>query len=507
MIAPASTTGLWRRAGVATVVVAVGALVGFPLSLMENPLVALIVVGGLAAVAVMFVKIDWALYVLVFVVYLNLSDVAIEHYGAPSIAKLLFAVVLFLTVARWALRGEAPGGTAPAIAILAATGAVMALSLIYAGDPARTSDALFSFAKNAAITVTVTLIVVTVQTLRGVIWTVIGAGLLLGGLGTYQFLTGSFDSDFGGLSAAHVEEIVGAIDSWRLVGPIDDPNFYGQILVVLVPLAWDRLVHEPRRWLRPVAGAALVGCVMAIGFTYSRGALAALVVMLLAYVALHASVLLRRPVQVLALLAVIGAVAFAAPGRYLDRVTQMLSILPGQGGALSSNDAAIRGRFGEMQVAWQMFLDHPLLGLGVSNYETSFQRYNLRLGLAPRNEMREAHSLYLEIAAERGILGLAVFGTLVAMLAAAVTRARRRFAESGRQDGANLAGAIGFAWIGYAVTAIFLHDAYSRYFWLLVGITLALPQIAGREARSAAAAPSRGGGARRMAGTNIAVPS
>ena len=103
---------------------------------------------------------------------------------------------------------------------------------------------------------------------------------------------------FGGLSAAHVEEIVGAIDSWRLVGPIDDPNFYGQILVVLVPLAWDRLVHEPRRWLRPVAGAALVGCVMAIGFTYSRGALAALVVMLLAYVALHASVLLRRPATI-----------------------------------------------------------------------------------------------------------------------------------------------------------------------------------------------------------------
>jgi hypothetical protein len=44
-----------------------------------------------------------------------------------------------------------------------------------------------------------------------------------------------------------------------------------------------------------------------------------------------------------------------------------------------------------------------------------------------------------------------------------------------------MAGAIGIAWIGYAVTAAFLHDGYPRYFWLLAGITLALPQLAAHE--------------------------
>jgi len=34
----------------------------------------------------------------------------------------------------------------------------------------------------------------------------------------------------------------------------------------------------------------------------------------------------------------------------------------------------------------------------------------------------------------------------------------------------------GIATIGYLVSSIFIHGAYPRYFWLIVGIALSLPQ-------------------------------
>ena len=219
-------------------------------------------------------------------------------------------------------------------------------------------------------------------------------------------------------------------------------------------------------------------CVTAIFFTYSRGALLALVGMFAFYAILHAPTLRKRPGHVVALLAILAAVAVMAPALYFERAQELIAILPGHGGASQSADPAIRGRFGEMAVAWQMFLDHPLLGVGTGNYTPHFQEYNLRLHLMPRGEPREAHSLYLEIAAERGLLGLSVFVALLALLGKAVIRARRRFLEGGGVDYANMAGALGVGWIGYGITALFLHDAYPHYFWLLVGVTLALPQVA-----------------------------
>ena len=474
----------WRISGggaTAGIVLAAGIAVGLPIAAMDRPFGLLLALVGLAALGAMFVRIDWALYALVFAVYVNFSEVAIEVHGAPSIAKLLFLAVLFLVLLRWALLGERPGATREALGIMLATALVIGLSVFTAGDPERSLDALVTYLKNAALALTVIAILVRGATLTGVVWTAVAAGLFLGGLSTWQVLTGTFEADYGGFSVARVEQIVGEIDSWRLVGPIGDPNFFGQILVVLVPLAWDRMISERRVAWRAIAAVALAACVIAIVYTYSRGALLALVVMFGAYVLAHASKLLRRPGLLAALLGLLAVIAVMAPAQYYDRAQQLVAVVPSQGGALQSADPAIRGRFGEMAVAWQMFIDHPLQGVGARNYEPNFQPYNQRLGLMPRNEAREAHSLYLEIAAEGGLLGLAVFAILVGLLATAIVGARRRFRLASRGDYASMAGALGIGWVGYAVTAAFLHDGYPRYFWLLAGITLALPQVAAHE--------------------------
>jgi O-antigen ligase len=129
-------------------------------------------------------------------------------------------------------------------------------------------------------------------------------------------------------------------------------------------------------------------------------------------------------------------------------------------------------------VAWNMFRDNPVLGVGIGNYNSYYQVYARKLGLEWRTTDRSAHNLYLEVAAERGVLGLIVFATIIAFTLQRVFSAGKKFTLLGQSDFAGLAGALGISFITYLIASIFLHDAYPRFFWVLIGICWALPQCA-----------------------------
>jgi O-antigen ligase len=126
-----------------------------------------------------------------------------------------------------------------------------------------------------------------------------------------------------------------------------------------------------------------------------------------------------------------------------------------------------------MAAAWQMFADHPMLGIGYGNYETHYHRYARDIALDGRREERQAHSLYLEVAAETGLLGIAAFGVLIVYAMASVLRARVVLLDAGREREAQAATAFAIALFGYLAGSVFLHLSYPRYFWLLMGIALA----------------------------------
>ena len=71
-----------------------------------------------------------------------------------------------------------------------------------------------------------------------------------------------------------------------------------------------------------------------------------------------------------------------------------------------STDVSIRGRASEALAAVAMFRDEPLGGVGYGAYDRNYVEYSTPVGLDPRREERAAHSLYLEIAAELGLVGV-----------------------------------------------------------------------------------------------------
>ncbi|MEW5829398.1 MAG: hypothetical protein AB1846_10950, partial [Chloroflexota bacterium] len=109
----------------------------------------------------------------------------------------------------------------------------------------------------------------------------------------------------------------------------------------------------------------------------------------------------------------------------------------------------------------------------------------------PRREGRSAHNLYLEIAAERGILGLLLFGSIVALTLAQTFKAEKLFKELGNKSQADLSALLGISILTYLITAIFLHDAFPRFFWVIVGLAWSAPQCAQYSLKIARSKPAK----------------
>src|SRR6185312_7543232 len=133
-------------------------------------------------------------------------------------------------------------------------------------------------------------------------------------------------------------------------------------------------------------------------------------------------------------------------------------------------DASFRVRRNAYVSGALMFLDHPLLGVGPGNYELNFFDFSALSGLSGESKVRDPHSLPIQIAAETGLAGLAVFGWILAAGLGEMGRARRRLRAAGAPHFADLIWALELAVATYMLLSLFLHGAYFRHFWILLGL-------------------------------------
>ncbi len=457
--------------GTAVVAAAVGLAVGFLAGFIGQPLY---LFGALAAVGIGLLtlfKIEFGLLALIIITYTRLSDVLVQFHGAPSVAKLFVPALLLVVFARWLILQKKPAPWTKTAVLLGVYGLVGFASLLYAADAAAAQSALSDYVKDALIVLVIVMILQRGESFRRVIWALLASGIFLATITTFQHLTGTFTNAYGGFAQAEVQQIIGETNDFRIAGPLSS-NFYALILVPLVPLAIDRLWHEKSNWLRLLAGWALLVTVLSIIFTYSRGGFLALVVVVFL-------MLLRMKLNpwFLAALVVGGLIVWQfLPAQYTDRIGTLSSLFGGDSGV--ATDVSFRGRLSETTAAWLMFLDHPIQGVGLANYNANYQAYSQNLGLDPRLEARSAHSLYLEVAAETGIMGLMAFGAILWVLFRGLWQANLIFKKADLPDYANLTIALAIALVGYLVGSIFLHLAYARYFWLFIGLGLAVPNVA-----------------------------
>ncbi len=425
---------------------------------------------------------EWCLLILVFMVYTRFSDVLVHEHGLPSVAQPLVLLLLVVLVMRGMIarsKGNKKlfGSRWLTVSILLASyGVVRFASLLYAADLALAQEALGDYIKDAIIAVVLVLMLQRGAMLRRVIWSLLIAGIFMGTISAVQFLTGAFHNNFFGFGLAQVQHIIGQTEDFRIGGPIGEPNFYSQILLPLVPLAFERMWTERKSVLRLLAAWSFVACLLAIVFTFSRGAIVGLFAMA------GMMILIRRPTpqELFVVLLLILPILPFVPTQYIERVTTLIDVLPGFNKNPRS-EVSFRGRTSELIAGLMMFRDNPLLGVGLNNYPVHYQDYARRVGLETRREPRAPHSLYLEVLAELGFLGIVTFGALLWNMWQSIYLSQKRFRRYRFYQYQTLTTALGVGLMGYLTGAIFLHAAYPRFFWLLVGMTLAIPQIARNE--------------------------
>lgn len=260
----------------------------------------------------------------------------------------------------------------------------------------------------------------------------------------------------------------------RLSG-IFDPNYFAAALIPAIIVSCYLVLTSVSRRTRLV-GLAVFGidCV-AFALTQSRGGIAGLAVAFLVAIVFAGRARPRIVVVVLGVLAV-GLIYYV--------VARPAHLAGSFSGTLAS---ASSGRSDEWKIALRMLADHPAGGVGLGNYvvlEPSYATHSFNLNFAPIvvSDPRVAHSAYLQIAAELGLVGLALFVAIIVLVILMSARALPSFAShaSGLEFYSRglVSGAIGM-FVAYA----FLTAEYEKQLWLVLGMLASTPALAKRAAQ------------------------
>jgi O-antigen ligase len=287
-------------------------------------------------------------------------------------------------------------------------------------------------------------------------------------------------------------------------GLMQNPNDMALHMVVFLPFAMFMAMRPgsmAKRLIAAGAGACMLGAIVASG---SRGGFigfAAMVVVLVAFAAR------QRPMIAVAGIFVVICALPIVPDQYWRRISSI------NDDSLDDYSSAEARRI-LFREAYDAFLENPITGVGAGQ----FKDYN------PRGRIQawhEAHNIWLQVASELGIFGLAVFTFLMARAIGGVWGTRRLLARvraaaraARRRDGPSHrsappvpeistfeetlfdahSSAMAAALVGFLACSMFASVAYNWTFYYLLVLAAAprdiiRQRIPSRAQQRAAAAP------------------
>jgi len=486
----------------------------------NNPVLAVASVGALLLAVSMAIRPDVAAFVVVGVLYSNAAVIAVQFHGVPAFAAVAVPLLLIVPVGYELVVRRRPVVITSAFPLMIVFFLVQILGTIFADDVASAYDELVTFVvEGIGLYFLIINTIRSIDTLRWVVWVLLAVGTFLGLLSFYQDATKTYDNNYGGFAQMSDALIStgsaasGADAQPRLAGPIGEKNRYAQVMLMLVPLGLFWAVSARRRLPKILAIGAAGAASLGVALTFSRGAAVGFALVLLVMIALG----YIRPIQVFLVGLAVALLMVAVPtyGNRLGSLVDLTSLVSGDSSS-GSPDGAVLSRATEGIAALLVFADHPLIGVGPGRFPAYYRLYADDVGIRVLNQDRQAHDLYLHIAAETGILGLVAFLGILGLTLRDLIRVRKRWLKL-RPDVAAMATGLGLAVVTYMTTGLFLHLSYARYFWLVLAVAGAAAHLGLRlpdsgleqEAASVAhagsvAAPSRGRGLVRR---RVAAPS
>jgi putative inorganic carbon (HCO3(-)) transporter len=257
---------------------------------------------------------------------------------------------------------------------------------------------------------------------------------------------------------------------FRVLGPPDsfltDNNAFGLAINVSLPILFFLARAEQRRWLRILLQVCFACGVVTVLLTYSRGGFLGLAVVL-------GALALRSRQKVLAAALIVVAlvmVLILAPPAWMDRMGQLLH---------GNLDATANQRLVSWETAWNFSHDYPITGGGFDALpdEAIYHRYQPR-PLPDGLSSSAPHSIYFQLLADHGFVGLALFLVLVGscfLTLLRVRRAARRVPEAGWLVDYTLM--VEIALLGFMTSGAFLGFVYLDLIYQMIGTTAVLKML------------------------------
>lgn len=252
----------------------------------------------------------------------------------------------------------------------------------------------------------------------------------------------------------------------RVFSFFDNPNAFGEVLLLLLPLALALLLCSRGMVGRLLALCALGLGSMALAMTYSRASWIGLVIAVFFFVLFWN----KKLIPVFIALAVIGF--FLLPSTVVHRILTIFN----------TSDTSTTSRFPYYQAALDYLKMHPFRGIGLGSDAVRETIADLEL-FHGKDKFIHCHNIYLQVWCEMGLFGLIFFvgGILwtirqgVRSVGKGLCSSQTRLAVIGSISalaGAMVCGLADFIWNYPRVMLIF---------WFVAGIALAGIRLAARE--------------------------
>lgn len=256
----------------------------------------------------------------------------------------------------------------------------------------------------------------------------------------------------------------------RVLGPPGDTaltgnTFIGLALIMILPIlmALSKLYENIYIKYGLISAAGL--CLISVVFTYSRGALIGLIVILIfGLLKSH-----KTPLILVAVLVALPISISHLPKQLTDRATSIQTY---------EEDASAMQRVRAWHVNYLIALDHPVLGAGfnfearnasrwMSYMPTEYEKFGLTAHVA--------HSNYFQVLGTQGFIALFCYVGILTHSIIFLVRTENRARDSTELSWiAPLAKGLRLSVIGYAAAGAFINTAYFDLFYLFVGLSAVL---------------------------------
>jgi O-antigen ligase len=252
------------------------------------------------------------------------------------------------------------------------------------------------------------------------------------------------------------------VDGYRASGAgsgiFGNTNDMALHVVTILPISIALLFGSRAIAARIFYGTCAAVMVAAIVLSYSRGAFIALIVVLI-FIALKIGPRHRLGI-VFTVVSLAGAIILFAPNKYGTRLLSIFFPSLDPGGSADY-------RRGELFRSIYVALRHPLLGIGMGNYQPEMSYRGL-----------VTHNSYTQVAAEMGMMALVCYTLFIVTPLRKLGRIARETFEVRRNSRFYyLAVGLQASLVAYMVSSFFLSVAYSWYVFYLVGFAVCLRRL------------------------------